>query len=88
MNSDNLYDDAADDMKNFRGSMLEEGRFPKLSILKTGRNPRNTSRIDRNGFAIDRNHKSYKISFADNINNGTTAKLADVYLVESYKKFN
>jgi len=67
--------------------MLEQGRFPKLSILKTGRNPRNTSRLDRNGFAIDRNHKSYKISFADNINNGST-KLADIYLVESYKKFN
>lgn len=79
---------AEDDTKNFRGSMLEQSRYPKLSILKTGRNPRKTSRIDRNGFTIDKGQKtSYKISFADNINNGSS-KLTDVYLVESYKRFN
>lgn len=75
------------DLKKFRNSLLEEGRYPKMSILKGGRNPRNTQRTDRNGYAIDINQKSYKISFADNINNGSS-RLADVYLVESYKRFN
>ncbi|CDW72599.1 UNKNOWN [Stylonychia lemnae] len=82
--------DQEDEPENFRGSMLENPRYPKLSILKGGRLPRNTMRQDRNGYSIDKDLKKQKISFADNININTngSAKLADVYLVESYKKFN
>ena len=58
-----------------------------MSIMKGGKNPRKHSRLDRNGTVIDRNQKRYKISFADNVTNDK-ARLADVYFVESYKKFN
>jgi hypothetical protein len=45
-------------------------------------------RTDRSGTVISRHTKSnYKISFADKIN-GEAEKIADVYFVESYKKYN
>lgn len=84
-----MYEDG--DLNNqedmFRKSMFEQRALPKMSILKGGRLPRNTSRMDRKGIPIDKAQRSYKISFADNINNGSS-KLADIYLVESYKKHN
>ncbi len=58
-----------------------------MSILKGGKNPRAIKRIDRNGTVIEKHQKKYKISFADNVNNDK-ARLADVYFVESYKRFN
>ncbi len=45
-------------------------------------------RTDRAGTVISRHTtKNYKISFADNVQ-GDKEKIADVYFVESYKKFN
>lgn len=64
-----------------------ELRVPKQSILKGSRNQRAQTRLDRNGTVIDRKQKRYKISFADNVTNDK-AKLADVYFVESYKRYN
>ena len=49
--------DQDDGENNFRGSMLENPRLAKLSILKGGRLPRNTVRQDRNGYSIDKDHK-------------------------------
>lgn len=40
--NNNLELDQDDDTKNFRNSLLEEDRYPKISILKGGRNPRLT----------------------------------------------
>ncbi len=58
-----------------------------MSILKGGKNPRTNGRLDRNGTMIEKQQKRYKISFADNVANDKT-RLADVYFVESYKRFN
>lgn len=45
-------------------------------------------RIDRQGTVISRQTtKNYKVSFADNIANDKD-KIADVILVESYKRYN
>lgn len=44
-------------------------------------------RIDRHGTTIVKGTKGHKISFADNIQEDKN-KLAEVYFVESYKKFN
>lgn len=62
-------------------------RQARISIIKGGTRPRSTLRTDRAGTVISRHTKNYKISFADNIN-GDKEKIADVYFVESYKKFN
>lgn len=59
----------------------------KMSILKTSSRPLIKERSDRNGTVISRDNKAYKISFADNITN-EKEKIADVYVVESYKRFN
>jgi hypothetical protein len=44
-------------------------------------------RTDRSGTVISRHTKSYRITFADNVTNDKE-KIADVYFVESYKKYN
>lgn len=45
-------------------------------------------RTDRSGTVIHRQmKKEYKISFADHVTNDKS-KIADVYLVESYKRYN
>jgi len=63
-------------------------RQSRISIIKGGSRPRSTMRTDRSGTVISRSaSKSYKITFADNVANDK-AKIADVYLVESYKKYN
>jgi len=73
---------------------IEQSRFDEdqergsnISIIKNGSRPRSTLRIDRSGTVISRHTKNYKVSFADNINNDKE-KIADVFLVESYKKYN
>jgi hypothetical protein len=59
-----------------------------MSILKGTQRPKMTMRTDRNGTLIGRENKStYKVSFADHITNEKD-KIADVYFVESYKRFN
>ena len=63
------------------------GRFNRISIIKGGSRPRSNMRLDRAGTVISRHTKNYKISFADNITNDKE-KLADVFFVESYKKYN
>ena len=63
-------------------------RHSRISIIKGGSRPRSTIRTDRSGTVINRHStKSYKISFADHVNNDR-GKIADVYLVESYKRYN
>ena len=58
-----------------------------MSIIKGGARPRSTLRTDRSGTVISRHQKNYKISFADSIANDKE-KIADVFIVESYKKYN
>lgn len=58
-----------------------------ISIIKGGTRPRSTLRTDRSGTVISRHTKNYKVSFADNITNDKE-KIADVFLVESFKKYN
>lgn len=61
---------------------------PKMSIMKGTVRPREYTRCDRNGATIAKETKQkYKISFADTITNDKD-KIADVYMVESYKRFN
>ncbi len=56
--------------------------------MKGGSRPRGTLRTDRRGTVITKDQKKeYKISFADHVTNDR-AKIADVYLVESYKRYN
>jgi hypothetical protein len=63
-------------------------RSSKMSIIKGGARPRSTIRTDRRGTVISRHTtKSYKVSFADNITNDKE-KIADVFVVESYKRYN
>lgn len=45
------------------------------------------SRKDRHGKSIVKKSRTHKISFADNVGDDSN-KLADVYFVESYKKYN
>ena len=59
-----------------------------MSIIKGGSRPRSNMRQDRRGTVISRQTKqTYKISFADTVQNDKE-KIADVYFVESYKKYN
>ena len=58
-----------------------------ISIIKGGTRPRSTLRTDRAGTVISRHTKNYKVSFADNITNDKE-KIADVFLVESFKRYN
>lgn len=59
-----------------------------MSIIKGGSRPRSNMRQDRRGTVISRQTKqTYKISFADTVQNDKE-KIADVYVVESYKKYN
>lgn len=62
-------------------------RMPKPSIIKGGTRPRTARRTDRNGTLITSKAKSQRVSFADSVTNDRD-KLTDVYLVESYKRFN
>jgi hypothetical protein len=70
-------------------SRMDEGglRDSRVSIIKNGTRPRSTLRTDRAGTVISRHTKNYKVSFADNITNDKE-KIADVFLVESFKKYN
>jgi hypothetical protein len=46
-------------------------------------------RTDRSGNRIQKGVKSHKITFADNVQeDNAKPRLTDVYLVESYKKYN
>lgn len=63
-------------------------RQARISIIKGGSRPRSTLRTDRSGTVINRHSKqSYKITFADHVANDRE-KIADVFIVESYKKYN
>lgn len=46
-----------------------------------------SQRTDRNGTEIVKGDKKHVVSFADQIEKDKS-RLADVYLVESYKKYN
>ena len=47
--------------------------------------PRMSERTDRNGTVINKERREHKVSFVDNVMH---EKLADVIVVESYKKHN
>ena len=46
-----------------------------------------SERTDRNGNKIEKGVKSHRITFKDNLQEDE-GKIADVYIVESYKKYN
>jgi hypothetical protein len=52
-----------------------------------GLNNHDTERLDRKGNRITKGIKSHRITFADHVTNDKE-KLTDIYLVESYKKYN
>lgn len=66
---------------------MSRSQIPKSSILKANKNRPIAPRTDRHGTIINPENKAYKVSFADNVTKDKE-KIADVYVVESYKRFN
>ena len=66
--------------------ILKSGK-PMMSCLKGSRLSNKEQRTDRRGSVIvEGQRKSFKISYVDKVDKGTP--LAEVHLVESYKKYN
>jgi hypothetical protein len=81
-------DYARSDMVNGVG-----GRDQSQTMIgkKGGLRQSDVLRIDRSGTKIEKGVKTHKITFADTIepnNDKEKPKLTDVYVVESYKKYN
>ena len=58
-----------------------------VDLRRGGLNSHEIMRTDRKGTIISKREKSHRITFADHVTNDK-ARLTDVYLVESYKKYN
>ena len=66
---------------------LTRAAEPKMSIMKGGKRPRMSNRTDRNGVTIAKGVRDHKVSFADSVKKDKE-KIAEVYVVESFKRFN
>lgn len=78
-------DNEADNSKNLELNKSGSKEVPKDSTGGSGENKNGASRKDRYGTKISRGKKKHKVTFKDQVGKGRVAK---VYYVESFKKYN